>query len=265
VDTVARAAVTSKHDLARRMVGREVLLEIERSEAPLGEAVLELEGLAGNGLDGLDLTLRRGEIVAVVGVAGNGRRPWWTPSPGWRPRLRARCAYRAASGPILPRPAVERRRGAHPEDRLGGATCPELDLVDNVLLTTRKGFAPGLFLDKKSALGATRAIIRRFHVAAHGPEVRARQLSGGNLKSWCWAASSSASPGSSWPSSPARGWTWPPPRRSGTGCSTRACRPGAAGHRRPERGPATGRPRSGDVPRAVHGRADVAKARTWKK
>jgi simple sugar transport system ATP-binding protein len=183
VDTVARAAVTSRNDLARRMVGREVLLEIERAEAPVGEPVLELESLSGHGLDGLNLTLRRGEIVAVVGVAGNGQKALVDVVTG-------QAAPGGGTVRLQGEPWAEFYRNppwngavAHiPEDRLGVATCPELDLVDNVLLTTRKGFAPGLFLDKKSALGATRAIIRRFHVAAHGPEVRARQLSGGNLQ-----------------------------------------------------------------------------------
>lgn len=183
VDAVARAAVTSKHDLARRMVGREVLLEIERAEAPLGEAVLELAGLAGNGLDGLDLTLRRGEIVAVVGVAGNGQKALVDTVTGLAAPTSGAVRVQGREWADFFRDPPWNGAVAHiPEDRLGVGTCPELDLVDNVLLTTRKGFAPGLFLDKKSALGATRAIIRRFHVAAHGPEVRARQLSGGNLQ-----------------------------------------------------------------------------------
>lgn len=183
VDTMSQNEITSKEDLATRMVGREVVLEIERSEAPLGDAVLELENLSGNGLDALNLTLRKGEIVAVVGVAGNGQKALvetvtglLTPGSG-TVRIQGR-PWRE----FYAKPTWNNSIAYIPEDRLGIATCPDLDLVDNVLLTTRKGFAAGLFLDKQSAIGATRAIIRRFHVAAHGPEVHARQLSGGNLQ-----------------------------------------------------------------------------------
>src|SRR5205807_111314 len=80
VATVA-AAETTRRSLAALMVGREV--EIGRREdgrGPLGDAVLEVDGVSADGDRGapavrnVSLTVRRGEIVAVAGVAGNGQR-----------------------------------------------------------------------------------------------------------------------------------------------------------------------------------------------
>ena len=74
VDAMNRSEITSKEDLATRMVGREVILEIEKAPANPRRPVLELRDLSGDGLSGLNLTLRKGEVVAVVGVAGNGQK-----------------------------------------------------------------------------------------------------------------------------------------------------------------------------------------------
>jgi len=183
VESMPKSSIKSKQELASHMVGREVILEIEKAPAPKGETVLEIQHLSGDGMENLNLTLVRGEIVAIVGVAGNGQNELVAAVTGQE-------EPRHGSVQLLGQKWRDFYSGRHwkntlsyiPEDRLGCATCPELDLVDNVLLTTRKGFAPGFFLNKKRAEGVTTSIIRRFHVQPPLPEIRARQLSGGNLQ-----------------------------------------------------------------------------------
>ncbi|NJB68848.1 simple sugar transport system ATP-binding protein [Desulfobaculum xiamenense] len=183
VDTMTKASITSKEALASRMVGRDVMLEIEKAPAPKGRPVLEIEGLSGNGMDNLTLTLTRGEIVAVVGVAGNGQKELVETITGQSAPQRGSVKLLGKDWKAFYTNTPWMNTISYiPEDRLGLATCPELDLIDNVLLTTREGFAPGLFLDKERALGVTKSIIRRYHVQPPIPEVRARQLSGGNLQ-----------------------------------------------------------------------------------
>lgn len=75
-----RAADTDEAELARLMVGRDVVLRVEKDRAQAGEVVLDVAGLAvlddrgQRAVDGLDLTVRAGEILGVAGVEGNGQR-----------------------------------------------------------------------------------------------------------------------------------------------------------------------------------------------
>src|SRR5690242_5756732 len=70
---------TNATELARMMVGREVLLRVEKPEAKAGEAQLTVENLtviARDGskpVDGVSFQVRRGEIVGIAGVEGNGQ------------------------------------------------------------------------------------------------------------------------------------------------------------------------------------------------
>ncbi|HEU5224770.1 MAG TPA: ATP-binding cassette domain-containing protein, partial [Actinomycetota bacterium] len=65
---------TSKAQLAEMMVGRPVLFRLEKPTVEVGAPVLQLSGLTGGRLAGLDLEVRAGEIVGVAGVEGNGQR-----------------------------------------------------------------------------------------------------------------------------------------------------------------------------------------------
>ena len=76
---LAPSDVESRRELARLMVGREVVLKVEKKPAALGEAVLELRDCSGFDERGhlafhnISFAVRRGEIFSIVGVAGNGQ------------------------------------------------------------------------------------------------------------------------------------------------------------------------------------------------
>jgi simple sugar transport system ATP-binding protein len=69
-----------------------------------------------------------------------------------------------------------------PEDRMGLATCPGLDLRDNFLLTTRRDFCRGPWLLGKQAEGRAREVVGMFGVKPANVGTMARRLSGGNLQ-----------------------------------------------------------------------------------
>lgn len=175
--------VTSRSELARKMVGREVIFRVDREEVPPGDKVLDIRGLEDEVLQDINLEVRRGEILAVVGVAGNGQKPLVESICGLKKSGRGQIR-------ILGRDAAEFHRagawqnglGYIPEDRLGMAACPGLDLVDNFLLTTRYGFKTGMFIRRKKATAETENILKRFDVRTSGPQELARRLSGGNLQ-----------------------------------------------------------------------------------
>jgi ABC-type uncharacterized transport system ATPase subunit len=74
-----KTSETNAAELARMMVGREVLLRVEKPDAKAGAAVLSLRGLSVRGadgskrLDGISFEVRAGEIVGIAGVEGNGQ------------------------------------------------------------------------------------------------------------------------------------------------------------------------------------------------
>ncbi len=183
VDRTAAAAVTSRADLARRMVGREVVLQVDRRPVAIGPPALRLRKLKAPGLSVPELSVNRGEILGVVGVAGNGQKPLVETICGLRPPARGTVeilgrdwrAHFDGRGRREPLSYI-------PEDRMGVATCPGLNLVDNFLLTTRRGFSRGPWLRTGKARGAARHLIRAFGVRPPDVAVQARHLSGGNLQ-----------------------------------------------------------------------------------
>jgi simple sugar transport system ATP-binding protein len=165
------------------MVGKEVLLEVDRQPAEIGDKVLEVKNLTGLGLTEVDLDVRRGEIVALVGVAGNGQKALVEAVTGLsRPPQDTVFIMGKPWRKFFAESTWNRSMCYIPEDRLGLATLPNQNLVDNLLLTTRKGFARGLWLDKKKAAKRTVKLIEKFDIRPGRIHALAWQLSGGNLQ-----------------------------------------------------------------------------------
>ena len=177
------ASIESKADLASRMVGKEVLLEVDRGPAEIGDPVLEIRHLTGLGLEDVDFDVRKGEIVAIVGVAGNGQKPLVEAVTGLiKPPLDTVFIMGQPWRKFFAESTWNRSMCYIPEDRLGLATLRNQNLVDNLLLTTRKGFAKGMWLDKKRAERNTRDLIKKYDIRPGRIHALAWQLSGGNLQ-----------------------------------------------------------------------------------
>ncbi len=183
VDRLAASAVSSKADLAERMVGREVLLQVDRTPMEPLQRVLRIQGLCDETLQDIHLDLRQGEILAVVGVAGNGQKALVETVCGLKP---PKTGTVSILGDPWNRFFKERPMAGKlsyiPEDRLGLATCPGLDLVDNFLLTTRYDFANGPWLRRQPADEKMVHLIETFGIYPPNRYALARQLSGGNLQ-----------------------------------------------------------------------------------
>ena len=183
VDTMDADEVDSKAELARRMVGREIILEVDKPPVETRQLVLRARNLSDDPLKDVSFDLRQGEILGIVGVAGNGQKPL----------LETICGLKApgqGSVQLLGKPwknffarrPWDAALSYIPEDRQGLATCIDLDLTDNFLLTTRKGFCTGPWLKRGLAEKKAADAIQNFDI--HPPDVKilARQLSGGNLQ-----------------------------------------------------------------------------------
>lgn len=183
VDEMPTSDVHSQGDLARRMVGREVLLEVERAPMEAHQNVLRMESLCTATLRDVSFAVRQGEILAVVGVAGNGQKDLVEVVCGLQ---RPQSGLVKVLGKTWPEfhanPPWQEGLSYIPEDRMGLATCRYMDLVDNFLLTTRQGYARSVWLERERATDVANELVRQFNV--YPPDVRcqARQLSGGNLQ-----------------------------------------------------------------------------------
>lgn len=180
---------TTAAELAELMVGREVVLRVDRPPATPGEPVLVTENLVASGprgeaaLQGLSLTLRRGEILGICGVEGNGQAELVEVLAGLRKPDTGRVLLKGK--PVSqPDPRALRRAGLSyiPEDRHNRGLVLDFSLTENVLLGnaddppfSRKGR-----IDDDAARSLTQRLMTRFDVRAPSPDTPARSLSGGN-------------------------------------------------------------------------------------
>jgi len=193
VVTTVDAKTTDRRELARLMVGREVVLQIDRPphlpEVRTDEVVLELRDLHAVGakglpaLNGINLTVRAGEIVGVAGVAGNGQRELAEVITGLR---------RATTGQVVidnrdmtgrsPRALVAAGVAHIPEDRNGMGLIPSLELSDNLILKDYRNepLSRGPVLQAPAVVRFTEQLLQTYQVAAPSRHVKARLLSGGN-------------------------------------------------------------------------------------
>ena len=175
--------IQSREELANRMIGRAVSLDISKKCCTVGEPVLRVEHLTGPRLDDVSLVVRQGEIMALVGVAGNGQKELVETVAGLRPPGAGRVEILGAEWKaFFANPSWKESLSYIPEDRLGVAVCREMTLTDNFLLTTRKGFCRGPWLRRKLARETVAEKIAEFNVQPGRPDMLAGRLSGGNLQ-----------------------------------------------------------------------------------
>jgi ABC-type uncharacterized transport system ATPase subunit len=202
VDTVF-ASQTSKEDLARMMVGREVLFPVGRRESEPGDVVLEIDGLTAQGDKGLEalsdvsLTIRSGEILGIAGVAGNGQRELAEAIVGLRSVTRGRISVAGADVTNRPpREVMDRGVGYIPEDRMGSGLVVNLSVAENLILKCYREppICRGFVLDGDAISAHAEELVRAYDVMTAGIDTRTRLLSGGNLQKLILARELSSRP-----------------------------------------------------------------------
>ena len=187
---------TTAREMAELMVGSE--LQTPKSAgaieagAKLGDVALDVSGLSmpspgqfGTALKNIHFELRRGEILGIGGVAGNGQDELLLALSG--EITVAPDAIKLGNRPIGQLGPNKRREAGllcAPEERLGHAAAPDMSLTENALLTgaVRRDLTSNGFLRWGPAREFAEEIIKKFDVRTPGPENAARSLSGGNLQ-----------------------------------------------------------------------------------
>ena len=190
---------TNMKQLAQKMVGRDVLFDVQKGVIEKGEPILEvsdLQVLSQKGLpalDGVSLTINKGEILGLAGVSGNGQKELVEVIMGLR---------RVDAGNILingqdttrwsPRKIRALGVGYIPEDRVNDGILPDQSVVENLILGvhSQPPFAYAWFLpsDKKWFLKHTavneyaKKLVSEYDVETPDLTQLAGKLSGGNIQ-----------------------------------------------------------------------------------
>ncbi|PSQ25467.1 ABC transporter ATP-binding protein [Halobacteriales archaeon QS_9_68_17] len=192
VGTVDTSSV-SRADLARMMVGREVLFQIDKDPAEIGDPVLRAENLRAEdergieALSGVDLTVRSGEIVGIAGVSGNGQSELAEALVGLRELTDGRVAIADADlTGASPRRFIDEGVSFVPEDRLEYGCAEDLSVMYNATMKDFRDdrFGGGYFLDYDELETYAETLVEEFDVRGvrDTTEMLAGDLSGGNLQ-----------------------------------------------------------------------------------
>ncbi len=190
VGTVTTAD-TSKSELTNMMVGREVELHVKRDAHEHGGELLKINGLRAKNdfgtekLSSIDITVHRGEIVGIAGVAGNGQGELFETLMGVR---------KATAGSVIldgeditnssPSNVQKQGMGYIPDDRFSAGLVGDFDVQSNVILGAHREapFARGGFLNFSKIKEFARKAIDEFEIKTPSETTISRTLSGGNAQ-----------------------------------------------------------------------------------
>ncbi len=182
---------TSARDMAELMVGSTLQVP-EKPDKPVGDVALTITNLSakaphqfGTALRDISLSVHRGEVLGIGGVAGNGQDELVAALSG---EMRVAKSMLRLGDTDVGHLAPNARRAlglcAAPEERNGHAAAPDMTLAENALLTgnTRKNLSSRGFVNWENTRKFAQDIIARFDVRTPGEQNTARSLSGGNLQ-----------------------------------------------------------------------------------
>ena len=189
VQGVSETKDTSITELASQMVGREVFLQVTKDTANPKEEILNVENLwvhDARGLiavKGVDLNIRKGEIVGIAGVEGNGQSELVEALTGLRRASKGAIMYLGEDISSSTPKNIRRKKVAHiPEDRTNTGLNTQLSIWENLIgnsyfrnpLSSR-----GIFNLKKVAKHANR-LKEDFDIRSPSVSLKVKSLSGGN-------------------------------------------------------------------------------------
>jgi general nucleoside transport system ATP-binding protein len=181
---------TSVEQLAEAMVGRRVLLRVDKTPAKPGEVVLEVKNVTWRDrkkvarVDNVSLTVRKGEIVGIAGVSGNGQSELLDCIAGITHPSSGEIVFEGKSIGHLADPAYLRGEGlAHvPEDRQHRGLITSFDASESAILGWHReeSLGTGFRLNRKAVIERTRAEMKEFDVRPANPLLKSAKFSGGN-------------------------------------------------------------------------------------
>jgi simple sugar transport system ATP-binding protein len=180
---------TNEAGLAQMMVGRSVVLQVNRTEAKQGAVVLEVKGLQVRddrkilSVKGVDISLHKGEILGVAGVEGNGQRELVEAICGMRHRESGQVLINGVATKDMAPHSVHEAGISHvPEDREKHGLVANYSIADNLVLNQfdQAPFAKGWVRNLAEVGKNAEQLVEKFDIRTPSAFNTASSLSGGN-------------------------------------------------------------------------------------
>jgi len=190
VDHIATKAADEKW-LARKMVGKETLFDLHRTEVELGKEVLKVINLSAlnnkgfQAVKGVSFSVREGEIVGIAGVTGNGQYELAEVLMGLRKPTQGAIFFQ---GKDIKRASIKKRWslgiGYVPAERIEVGSVADFSLGDNMAINLyfNDNYCTWGILNFKKIYRGTEASIREFNIKTPDHRAKAKEMSGGNLQ-----------------------------------------------------------------------------------
>ncbi|WP_404988881.1 ABC transporter ATP-binding protein [Clostridium culturomicium] len=181
---------TSPRELAKMMIGREVFLNIKKKYTETGEVLLKVNDLWTSGekeiskIRGISLEVKRGEIVGVAGIDGNGQSEFIESLVGLRKVERGQVLLENKDITNL-NPKQVRQAGVTyiPEDRNTRGLNRELSIAENLIATNVDSkFSKGVILNTNKMKEYADRLAEKFDIRPRDTKIAASALSGGNAQ-----------------------------------------------------------------------------------
>jgi simple sugar transport system ATP-binding protein len=188
---VFNTADVSEADISRLMVGRDVVLKVEKEKAQPKDVTLKVDGLkvynelGKQALKGVSFSVRKGEILGIAGVEGNGQRELVESLTGLADYAKGDIEISGTNIKGLCIKAIRDLGTCHiPEDRMTYGIAASMDIEHNLL--SDKHDSPkftGKILTKPKAIREnSEKLIKEYRVKCNSPKQEVRMLSGGNIQ-----------------------------------------------------------------------------------
>ncbi len=181
---------TSPGELAELMVGRRVLLRVEKGPANPGDVLLQVENLVVTDdfkvprVKDISFSVRAGEIVGIAGVAGNGQSELLESISGMRDQKSGTVRLKGTPLSLEGDDGAARARAAGlahvPEDRLRMGLVTNFSEWENTILGYQDKYGGGLGLDIELARKTADEHIKKFDIRPPNKDLRTSNFSGGN-------------------------------------------------------------------------------------
>ena len=189
--TTCDVDAVSKSDISRMMIGRDISLTVDKKKAEPKEVVLEVKGISKETQEGkpiltdVSFAVRKGEILGIVGVAGNGQSELVDVITGMSSASKGELLL---SGKIMHSLNIRERRNNHmafiPEDRMTFGCAAEMSIEENLISDSvySKEYNKGVLLNTAAIKNFSNDMIAKYNIKTSGAESAIKTLSGGNIQ-----------------------------------------------------------------------------------
>ncbi|SDG73421.1 ABC transporter [Thermoanaerobacter thermohydrosulfuricus] len=193
----------SEQDISKLMVGRDVILKIEKTKSKPEDVILSVKNLsyineAGKVvLKNINFNVRKGEILGVAGVEGNGQRELVEIITGLRKPDKGEVKINGHQINYLTIKKIRELGTSHiPEDRMTYGVAADASIMENLVSDRfeKREFNRGVFMDIKKINNLSNQLVKEFGINCSSPNQKVKMLSGGNIQKVVVAREFSSNP-----------------------------------------------------------------------